>query len=83
MSLAKEYHIQPSEVDKMMFFEYETFLEEMNIIAKKQQEEAEKQQEQYDSMSKGITPSSVMKNTNSQMKAPKMSMPKINIPKKI
>lgn len=83
MSLAKEYHIQPSEVDKMMFFEYETFLEEMNIIAKKQQEDAEKQQEQYDSMSKDITPSSVMKNAKTQMKAPKISMPKINIPKKI
>ena len=36
--ICKEYHIQPSEIDRMVYFEYEYILEDI----KKEQKEAEK-----------------------------------------
>ena len=44
-SLAKNFHIQPSEIDKMPMWEYEMFIEEMN---KQVKEENDKQQEESD-----------------------------------
>ncbi len=87
MYISKEYHIQPSEVDKMPFYEYEIYLEQMNLIAKKQEEENKKQQEEYDSMRSSMNPSKMMTNMNNNMSMPKMpsvsmpKMPTINIPK--
>lgn len=43
--LAKQYHIQPSEIDKMPFWEYEMFVKHLNDAA---QEENEKQQAEMD-----------------------------------
>ena len=91
--IAKEYHIQPSEVDKMPFYEYEIYLEQMNLIAKKQEEENKKQQEEYDNMRSSMNPAKMMNNMNSGMSMPKMpsapsmsapsmpKMPTISIPK--
>ena len=45
--ICKEYHIQPSEIDRMMYFDYETMLEEIKQIQTNQEKENEKQQEQY------------------------------------
>ena len=44
-SLAKNFHIQPSEIDKMPMWEYEMFIEEVNNQVK---EENEKQQSEMD-----------------------------------
>ena len=75
--------MQPSEIDKFPFYEFEWILEEIKILQKEQ----EKQQEQNDkglgSLS-GMNPSKMMNNMTSGMKMPNlgsMSMPKMNIPK--
>ena len=51
--ICKEYHIQPSEIDRMMYFDYETMLEEIKQIQTNQEKENEKQQEQYDNVEEG------------------------------
>ena len=91
--IAREYHIQPSEIDKIPFYEYEIYLEQMNLIAKKQEEENKKQQEEYDGMRSSMNPSKMMNNMNSSMSMPKIpspasisaptmpKMPTISIPK--
>lgn len=80
--LAKEFHIMPSEIDRMKFFEYEIMLEQVNILAKEQEEEQKKQQEDMDNMRSSMNPNKMMASMGqqmSQMKTP--SMPKISIPK--
>ena len=83
--ISKEYHIQPSEIDKLPFYEYEIYLEQINLIAKQQEEENRRQQEEYDSMRSSMNPSKMM--NNSMGAAPKMpninmpKMPTVNIPK--
>lgn len=80
VGLAKEYHIQPSEINRMVFFEYEYMLEEINVLQKQQEEQNASQQKEYDSMRKGMNPQSMMpKMPNVTM--PKVSMPSITMPK--
>ena len=75
--------MQPSEIDKFPFYEFEWILEEIKILQKEQ----EKQQEQNDkglSSLSGMNPSKMMNNMTSGMKMPNMSsmsMPKMSIPK--
>lgn len=63
----------------MPYYEYEYMLEDINQIAKEQEENNKKQQEDMDSMRKQMNPGNMMKNMSSNMKMP--SMPKMNIPK--
>ena len=75
-SLAKNFHIQPSEIDRMPMWEYEMFIQEMN---KQVKEENEKQQGEMDK----YHVKDYMKNANpknmSKMTQPKMpSMPSFN-----
>lgn len=83
--IAREYHIQPSEVDRLQFFEYEIYLEQLNIIAKQQEEENRKQQEEYDSMRSSMNPNKMMNtamnNSNNSFKMPNMSSPTFTAPK--
>lgn len=88
--IAREYHIQPSEIDKIPFYEYEIYLEQMNLIAKKQEEENKKQQEEYEGMRSSMNPAKMMNGMKSGMSMPKMpsvsapsmpKMPTISIPK--
>lgn len=67
----------------MPYYEYEYMLEDINQIAKDQEEQNKKQQEDMDSMRSSFNPKS-MQRAMSDMKMPSMgniSMPKINIPK--
>jgi hypothetical protein len=75
--ICKEYHIQPSEIDRMMYFDYETMLEEIKQIQTNQEKENEKQQEEYDKMQSSMNPASMMRN----MQMPKMQMPSFSMPK--
>ena len=68
--LCREYHIQPSEIDRMLMFEYEYLIEDIKAYVKKQEE----QQKEDEKNNK--TP-----NINSMMSQYKSSMPKISIPK--
>jgi len=73
--ICRDYHIQPSEIERMPFYEYEYMLEDINQINKEQEEQNKQQNEDMESMRNSMNP----KNMMSSMKMP--SMPKINIPK--
>lgn len=75
--ICREYHIQPSEIDKFKYYEYEWILEEIKVIEKEQEKQNEKQQKEMSSMKSQYNPQNMMSN----MKMPSMTMPKINIPK--
>ena len=82
--ICKEYHIQPSEVDKFVYYEFEWILEEIKILQKEQEQQQEQQNKEMGSMKNGMNPSSMMNNMTSGMKMPNLgsiSMPKMNIPK--
>lgn len=70
--LSKEYHIAPSEVLMMTFFEYEDFISNVKEIQKKE-EEQRKKDEQQQRMSSPKMPA--------MPKMPSVSMPKVSIPK--
>ena len=68
--LCREYHIQPSEIDRMLMFEYEYLIDDIKAYVKKQEEQ------QKEDEKNNRTP-----NINSMMSQYKASMPKISIPK--
>ena len=76
--ICRDYHIQPSEIERMPYYEYEYMLEDINQIAKEQEEENKKQQEDMDNMRSSMNPKNMMNNMEN-FKMP--SMPKMNIPK--
>jgi len=76
--ICKDYHIQPSEIDRMPYYQYELLLEEIKAIQKQQEKENEKQQKEQQQMSKNMNPNSMM---NSMSRNMNMNMPKVNIPK--
>ena len=71
--LAKEFHIQPSEIDKMPAWEYELFMQEINALIKEENERNQKEMDKsgYNKMN---DPNYMKKMANSQMpKMPKMN----------
>lgn len=81
--ICREWHVQPSEIDKMPYYEYEQILEEINIVQKEQEKEKKEQEKQYGGMN-NMNPKTMMNsmrnsmpsfNTNS-FKMPTLSMPK-------
>lgn len=77
--LAKEYHIQPSELEQMPVWEYELFVKEINEIVK---EENEKNKQEMDKA--GINDAKKMSNPSyiSKMQRDAMpKMPEISMPK--
>lgn len=81
--ICREWHVQPSEIDKMPYYEYEQILEEINIVQKEQEKEKKEQEKQYGGLN-NMNPKSMMNsmrnsmpsfNTNS-FKMPTLSMPK-------
>lgn len=76
VGLAKEYHIAPSEVDRMIFFEYEYLLEEINVLQKQQEEQNISQQKEYESMKHSMSHPKMP-----DMKMPSFTMPQITMPK--
>lgn len=63
VALSKNFYIAPSEIDRMYYWEYEYFMDEVNRTIKEENERNQKQSEQY--------------NTNSMMRQVKSSMPKM------
>lgn len=74
-SICKEYHIQPSEIDRMQFFEYEFLIEDIN----KDTKEAEKRQKEEEKQQQAQMGS--MPNYNQMMSNAKASIPKMTMPK--
>lgn len=73
-SLAKNFHIQPSEIDKMPMWEYEMFITEMN---KQVKDENKQQQDEIDKY--GVKDH--MKNMGKTPKIPTPKMPSFNMTK--
>ena len=71
--ICKEYHIQPSEIDRMQFWEYEWYTDEIKEISKEQ----EKQQKQQEKEQADLRSSM---NTNAMMRNAQQSMPKVSMP---
>lgn len=84
VQLAKNFHIQPSEIDNMYMWEYEIFLKELNSIVKKENKEQQEERDKYKvgDYRKLANPNSAMKMANqSGMKMPSMpSAPSIRMP---
>ena len=70
--LAKNFHIQPSEIDLLPMWEYEMFVQFINDAVKTENEEQKREMEQgeYKNLKKMANPSYVQKMANSKM--PKM-----------
>ena len=77
--ICKDYHIQPSEIDKMPYYQYELYLEEINAIQKQQEKENEKYEKEQAQISKSMNPNSMMNSIGRN--TPNMNIPKMNIPK--
>lgn len=75
--ISKEWHIQPSEIDHLVYYEYEQILDEINEQNKEQEKRNKEEQKQYDSMRQSIP------NMNNMTKnfGQNMTLPKVNLPK--
>ena len=73
-TLAKEMHIQPSEVDSMAYWEYEIWLGEIQSQVKEQNDSQEKEMKQYN-IDQYKNPSKMMPKT------PSFGSVNMNIPK--
>lgn len=69
--ICRDYHIQPSEIDRLPYYEYEWYVENIQEIQKKEEEERKRQEKAQNK---------AMPNMNS-FKAPNYSLPKMAIPK--
>lgn len=72
-SLAKNFHIQPSEVDNMPMWEYELFIQALNNEINEENEKQQKEMDKYDvkSYMKMASPKNISKMTSaSQFKVP-------------
>lgn len=68
--ISKEYHVQPSEIDRMVYFEYEYILEFINAEQKEIEKKNKEDEKKYGNLSKPHLPN-----------YGNMSLPKVNIPK--
>ena len=75
--LAKNFHIQPSEIDTMPMWEYEIFIKAINDLVKEENDQQQKEMDKYNinDYKKMASPSNISK--YSQGKMPSMpSIPK-------
>lgn len=72
LQIAKEWNIQPSEIDKLPYFQYEEYLELIQEFNKEEEKRRKKEEKNY----KIPSMSSMMNSMKSSM--PKMSIPKFN-----
>ena len=66
--IAREYHIQPSEIDALPYFEFEAYKDEITETAKKEKEEQEKREKEYS-------------NSHKMPKYTAPTLPKVSVPK--
>lgn len=85
VSLAKNFHIQPSEIDKMTMWEYEMFMKELNEVVKKENKDQQAEMDKYHigDIQKMTNPNNMRKMANppapnfSNMKMPSLSSIKL------
>lgn len=74
--ICRDYHIQPSEIDKMVYFEYEYIWEEIKK-EQKEQEKRQKEDEKKYAQPKMPNYNQMMNNVDKSMP----SLPKFSVPK--
>lgn len=82
--ICKEYHIQPSEIDRLVFFEYEYMMDEIKVIQKQQEKQREAEDKQYANMQKNMNPASMASQYKPNMGSfnpGSFNMPSISVPK--
>ena len=70
--------ISPSEIDKLVYYEYEWILEEIQEYNKEQEKQQKEERKQYENMNKNMPN---MNNFGNTMKNYQNSLPKVSIPK--
>lgn len=75
--IARDYHIQPSEIDELVFFEYEYILEDIT----KEQKEAEKKNKEEQKQYSGTGKVPNYNQISSSLSRSMPSLPRITIPK--
>ena len=78
IEIAKTYHIQPSEIDRLVFFEYEWYLNEIEDIVNKENKAQKEEEEKYGNiMPSNITMPAMpdMSNIGNIGNMPDISMP--------
>lgn len=80
--ICKEWNIQPSEIDRLPYYDYEFICEQINIIQKEQEKQQKEQEKEYASMQKNMNPSSMMSSLKNNLpNMANMKMPSMNFPK--
>lgn len=75
-ALAKNFHIQPTEIDKMPYWEYELFVEQLSNLVKEENDNQKAEMDKYDIDNiKKISNPSYMNKTISSMQPKMPSMP--------
>ena len=69
LGIAHEYHIQPSEIARMPFYEYEFLLEDIKEFAEEEKKKNKEQEDKYGNM-----------NPSSMLKSAQRSIPSIKPP---
>lgn len=72
--ICKEWNIQPSEIDRMPFYEYEMMREQISTIQKEQEKRQKEEEKKYSGMKQNMNPTSMM---NSMRNMPGMKMPSL------
>ena len=76
--ICKEYHIQPSEIDNLVYFEYEYMLEDINKEQKEQEKKNKDDEKKYAGLGRTPNYNSMMNNVGRSMpKLPNFSMPNL------
>lgn len=73
-ALAKQFHIQPSELDKMYFWEYELFIMQINDLVKSENDQQKAEMDKYHvgEYMNMANPRNMQKMMNKGMNMPKM-----------
>lgn len=76
--ICRDWHIQPSEIDRMMYFEYEYMIQDINKENKEQEKRNKEDEKKYGNIGKTPNYNSMMKSASSSMpKMPSFNMPKL------
>ena len=79
--ICKEFHVQPSEVMKLVFFEYEYMVEDIKEIQKERESQQEAEEKQNAQLARQMkNPAANYKLPNYSQAIPKVSMPSFSMP---
>lgn len=78
-ALSKNFHIQPSELDKMPYWEYEYYIKALNDLIKAENEDQENQMSKYNikKYEKLSDPNNIKKLTNPKLPNMNFKTPKL------